>query len=200
MRAAASGTARRSSPRPRAAPSASTSTRGRDRVRAAALRRAQHPVRGRRPRSAALRRQVVRRRLRVRDDRAPAGAGALRHGGCARAARRRAADRVDAAGRLADDELREPVPRARVLGGRVRGALRCELPVGRAPRPAPPPDGAPPCAPARRPPGSAQAPAVPPQARRARAGTKAMAEVSSEGVEIGPELDGATELIAVCRA
>jgi SAM-dependent methyltransferase len=31
-------------------------------------------------------------------------------------------------------------------------------------------------------------------------GTKAMAEVSSEGVEIGPELDGATELIAVCRA
>ncbi len=31
-------------------------------------------------------------------------------------------------------------------------------------------------------------------------GTPAMAEVSSEGVEIGPELDGATELIAVCRA
>jgi SAM-dependent methyltransferase len=31
-------------------------------------------------------------------------------------------------------------------------------------------------------------------------GTQAMAEVSSEGVEIGPELDGATELIAVCRA
>jgi SAM-dependent methyltransferase len=31
-------------------------------------------------------------------------------------------------------------------------------------------------------------------------GTAAMAEVSSEGVEIGAELDGATELIAVCRA
>jgi SAM-dependent methyltransferase len=31
-------------------------------------------------------------------------------------------------------------------------------------------------------------------------GTAAMAEVSSEGVEIVPELDGATELIAVCRA
>jgi hypothetical protein len=31
-------------------------------------------------------------------------------------------------------------------------------------------------------------------------GTAAMAEVSSEGVEIVRELDGATELIAVCRA
>jgi SAM-dependent methyltransferase len=31
-------------------------------------------------------------------------------------------------------------------------------------------------------------------------GTPAMADVSSAGVEIGPELDGATELIAVCRA
>lgn len=30
-------------------------------------------------------------------------------------------------------------------------------------------------------------------------GTPAMASVSSEGVEIGPGLDGATELIAVCR-
>jgi SAM-dependent methyltransferase len=31
-------------------------------------------------------------------------------------------------------------------------------------------------------------------------GTPAMADVSSEGVEIVPELEGATELIAVCRA
>jgi SAM-dependent methyltransferase len=31
-------------------------------------------------------------------------------------------------------------------------------------------------------------------------GTAAMADVSSEGIEIGPDLTGATELIAVCRA
>jgi SAM-dependent methyltransferase len=34
---------------------------------------------------------------------------------------------------------------------------------------------------------------------RAVTGTPAMAEVSSADVQIGPELDGATELIAVCR-
>jgi SAM-dependent methyltransferase len=35
---------------------------------------------------------------------------------------------------------------------------------------------------------------------RALTGTPAMADVSSADVEIGPNLDGATELIAVCRA
>jgi SAM-dependent methyltransferase len=35
---------------------------------------------------------------------------------------------------------------------------------------------------------------------RAVTGTPAMAELSSEDVEIGPQLDGATELVAVCRA
>lgn len=35
---------------------------------------------------------------------------------------------------------------------------------------------------------------------RAVTGTPAMADVSSADVEIGPDLDGATELIAVCRA
>ena len=77
-----------------------------------------------------------------------------------------AADRLDAAGRLARDELRRTRSTSTsTRAGRVRGAAsRARFASVELLRPATAPDGAPPRAPAARRARAAQAPAVPPQA------------------------------------